>query len=72
MRKLSQKTTIILVTHHIEEVFDEITHIALIKNETIYKQGIKEEILNSENISETFGIKLKINSSKSRYFIEEI
>ncbi|WP_419763924.1 MAG: ABC transporter ATP-binding protein [Arcobacter sp.] len=72
LRKLSQKTTIILVTHHIEEVFDEISHIALIKNETIYKQGRKEEILNSENISEIFGVKLKIKSSKNRYFIEEI
>lgn len=72
LQKLSKRTTIILVTHHIEEIFDEITHVALIKNQTIYKQGLKEDILNSENISDTFAVKLKINSSKNRYFIEEI
>lgn len=72
LRKLSQKANIILVTHHLEEIFEEITHVALIKDETIFKQGKKEDILNSENISDTFGLELKINSSNSRYFIQEV
>jgi iron complex transport system ATP-binding protein len=72
LRKLSQKATIILVTHHIEEIFEEVSHVALIKDETIFKQGKKEDILNSENISNTFGVKLKINSSNNRYFIEKV
>jgi iron complex transport system ATP-binding protein len=71
LRKLSQKATIILVTHHIEEIFDEITHVALIKDQTIYKQGLKEDIINSENISNTFGVSLKIASTNNRYFIHE-
>ncbi|ADG92261.1 ABC transporter related protein [Arcobacter nitrofigilis DSM 7299] len=72
LRKLSQKANIILVTHHLEEIFEEISHVALIKDQTIFKQGKKEDILNSENISDTFGLKLKINSSNNRYFIEEV
>tara|TARA_R110002033_G_scaffold45441_2_gene88876 strand:+ start:25570 stop:26355 length:786 start_codon:yes stop_codon:yes gene_type:complete len=72
LRKLSQKANIILVTHHLEEIFEEITHVALIKDETIFKQGKKEDILNSENISDTFGLELKINSSNNRYFIQEV
>jgi iron complex transport system ATP-binding protein len=72
LRKLSQKANIILVTHHLEEIFEEITHVALIKDETIFKQGKKEDILNSKNISDTFGLKLKINSSNNRYFIQEV
>ena len=72
LRKLSQKASIILVTHHIEEIFEEISHVALIKNQTILKKGKKQEILTSENISETFDVKLKINSSNNRCYIEEI
>ncbi|MGB7401341.1 MAG: ATP-binding cassette domain-containing protein [Arcobacter sp.] len=72
LRKLSQKANIILVTHHLEEIFEEITHVALIKDQTIFKQGKKEDILNSENISDTFGLELKINSSNNRYFIQEV
>ncbi len=72
LRKLSQKANIILVTHHLEEIFEEITHVALIKDETIFKKGKKEDILTSENISDTFGLRLKINSSNNRYFIQEV
>ena len=72
LKKLSQKASIILVTHHIEEIFDEISHVALIKNQTIYKQGTKKDILTSENISETFDIKLEIASSNNRYFVQEV
>ncbi|MCK9491695.1 MAG: ATP-binding cassette domain-containing protein [Sulfurimonas sp.] len=72
LRKLSKNHSIILVTHHIEEIFDEISHIALIYNNTIYKSGLKEEILTSENISKTFGVDLVINEKNGRFYIEEI
>lgn len=72
LKQLSKMHSIILVTHHLEEVFEEITHIALIHNKTIFKRGIKKEILNSKNLSKTLGINLKINEKNSRYYIEEI
>ncbi|WP_419770529.1 MAG: ABC transporter ATP-binding protein [Candidatus Marinarcus sp.] len=72
LRKLSKKSTIILVTHHIEEIFEEINHIALIKNQTIFKQGFKQEILTSENISETFDTPLSVGQNGGRYFIQPL
>lgn len=60
LRKLSQKTSIILVTHHIEEIFKEITHVALIYDKTILKQGKKEDILTSENLSRIFEMDIHI------------
>lgn len=72
LRKISNKATIILVTHHIEEIFQEISNIALIKNSTIYKQGLKKELLNSENLSETFDCNIVLNEKNGRYFIEEL
>jgi iron complex transport system ATP-binding protein len=72
LRKISIKASIILVTHHIEEIFDEITHVALIHNNTIFKSGLKKEILTSKNLSEVFDIDLKINEKNSRYYIDSI
>ncbi|MBZ4683400.1 MAG: iron complex transport system ATP-binding protein [Fusobacteriaceae bacterium] len=72
MRKLSKKSSIILITHHIEEIFPEITHIALIHNNTIYKQGKKEDILTSENLSKIFNINIEISQENNRYFIKKI
>lgn len=37
IKKLSRKLTLIIITHHIEEIIEEITHVALICDKTIYK-----------------------------------
>lgn len=72
MRELSKYSNIILVTHHIEEIFEEISHVALMYNKTIFIQGKKEEILTSQNLSKIFEINLKINKKNSRYFFEKV
>lgn len=72
IRKLSKQASIILVTHHIEEIFPEISHVALIYKKTIYKQGKKENILTSQNLSEIFELDININKKNNRYYIEDI
>ena len=72
LKKLSSTASIILVTHHLEEIFEEIGNVALIYNHTIYKSGKKEEILTNENLSEIFDTKLSIGEKNGRYFVEEI
>jgi len=72
LKKLAKNSTIILVTHHLEEIFEEIQNIALIHNNTIYKIGQKKDILTNENLSTIFDTKLTIKEKNSRYYIEEI
>lgn len=72
IRKLSVDCSIILVTHHLEEIFEEIQNVALMYNNTIYKSGKKEDILTSENLSEIFDANVKINVKNDRYYVEEI
>ena len=72
LKKLSSTASIILVTHHLEEIFEEIENVALIFNNTIYKSGKKEDILTSENLSEIFDTNVHINVKNNRYFVEEI
>ena len=72
LRKLALNCSIILVTHHLEEIFEEIENVALIYNNTIYKSGKKEEILTSENLSEIFETNVHINEKNNRYYVEEI
>lgn len=72
LKKLSLTSSIILVTHHLEEIFEEIENIALIQDKTIFKSGKKEEILTSKNLSQTFDINLTIKKKNSIYFAEEV
>jgi len=72
IQKLSKKASIILVTHHIEEIFPEVSHVALVYNKTIFKQGKKEKILNSENLSEIFEIDINLEEENERYYIKSM
>ena len=72
IRKLSKYASIIIVTHHFEEIFPEIDNIALMYNKTIYKKGTKKQILTSENISKVFECDITLAQDNGRYFIKSI
>ena len=48
------KTTIIYVTHHIEEIIDEIKNALLLKDGKMFMQGKSKKVLNRKNLSKVF------------------
>ncbi len=72
LRKIAQERTIILVTHHLEEIFEEISHVVLIKQGRIYAQGSKKELLTNAHLSHIFDIPLRVQCEKGRYFVQSI
>lgn len=60
-------TTLILVTHHIEEVIPEIKRVVLLKGGRKAFDGSKEEILTSSNVSDVFGHPVKLSSNNGLY-----
>lgn len=73
MRLLSRSgTTVILVTHHVEEIFEEIEKVVLLSHGKIFAQGTKEEILCSENISALFDMPLCVEQHGGKYTVRAI
>ena len=72
MRSLAKEKTILLITHHIEEIFPEIKKVVLLKDGQILKMGTKEETLTSENLSEALGVNMQIGRDGDRYFIQRL
>ncbi|MDD3342538.1 MAG: ATP-binding cassette domain-containing protein [Sulfurospirillaceae bacterium] len=72
MQKLSTQTTIILITHHLEEIFEEIQTVVMIKSGEIYQRGKKEDLLNDTQLSYLFDIPLHVSCDKGRYSIANI
>jgi iron complex transport system ATP-binding protein len=66
--KLANGPTVLLITHHIEEIIDGITHVLFIKKGNVFAIGSKEEIINSESISELFNTSLKVERGNNRYW----
>ncbi|HYW33789.1 MAG TPA: ATP-binding cassette domain-containing protein [Balneolaceae bacterium] len=71
IRNIAQSDrTVILVTHHIQEIFPEIEHVLLLKDGNIAYQGIKDQVLTSKNLSAVFDHPLTLHQNGERYRVE--
>jgi len=59
--------SLILVTHHVEEIVPSITHALVLKDGSVISQGEKRRALNSLSLSQAFGADLKLRSRLGRY-----
>jgi iron complex transport system ATP-binding protein len=62
--------TLVLVTHHIEEVVPIFTHVLLLRAGKTLIAGPREEILTSAHLSATFGAPVGVRRTGTRYRLE--
>jgi iron complex transport system ATP-binding protein len=73
MRTLAQQgITLVLVTHHIEEIVPEIDRVILLRGGRVYADGDRASTLTSENLSATFGGELRVRREGDRYFASSV
>jgi len=62
-----QGKTILLVTHHIEEVLPEIQRVILLREGRVFLEGPKEEVLTTGNLSALYGAKVVVRQHGGYY-----
>lgn len=62
--------TVLFVTHHLEEIFPEITHILGLKQGRVIFSGDKETQLNTRNIISLFGEGIELRKFNHTYHLE--
>lgn len=60
------KCHVIYVTHHIEELVEDISHVLLLRDGKIIAAGPKEETLTDDLLSETFKVSVKVRWAEER------
>ena len=60
--------SVVMITHEIDEIAPGFTHVALLEGGRIVKAGPLQEVLTSENLSETFGLPLTVVERDGRYW----
>jgi iron complex transport system ATP-binding protein len=58
---------LLLVTHHLEDIIPEIDRVVLLRRGTVFADGPKTQILNSDRLSELFGITVSVSESHGFY-----
>lgn len=59
--------SLVMVTHHVEEILPSITHCLLLKDGQVHAAGAKHEVLKSENLSHIYGALVKLGRRGERY-----
>ena len=59
--------TLILVTHHVEEIVPEIERVILLKEGRVFMDGPKEEVLRSGPVSRLFGMPIQVRRHGRHY-----
>jgi iron complex transport system ATP-binding protein len=58
----------VLVTHHVEEIPPGFTHALLLREGAVVTQGLLEDVITAEALSETFGQPLTLDRPEGRFF----
>jgi iron complex transport system ATP-binding protein len=59
--------TLVLVTHHVEEIMPVFSHLLVLKNGKVLAAGEKTTVLNSKNLSSAFGTRMQLQQTGNRY-----
>jgi len=60
--------TTVLVTHHVEEIPEGITHAMLLRDGRVVTAGLLHDVIDSESLSETFGVPIGVWRRRGRFF----
>ncbi len=60
--------TMVLVTHHLEEITPIFSHVLMLKEGRCVGQGPKESLLNDRSLSDVFGMALHVERTGDRYW----
>jgi iron complex transport system ATP-binding protein len=61
--------TLVLVTHHVEEIMPVFSHLLILKGGRLLAAGPKTKMLNGKLLSDAFGDKTKLRKEKGRYVL---
>jgi len=62
--------TLVLVTHHVEEIMPVFSHLLVLQNGRVLAAGKKTDTLNSQNLSRAFGARMQLQRTGSRYALK--
>ena len=65
--KAKNAPTLVLVTHHVEEIMPVFSHVLILEKGKVQAKGQKSKTLNAVNLSRAFAARLKLRAKAGRY-----
>lgn len=65
-----ESPSLIMVTHHVEEILPCISHVFMLRGGEVLGQGTKEDCLSSQSLSVLYGAAVKLTRKAGRYSLQ--
>ena len=62
------RTTLVMVTHHIEEITRQFTHVLIMKAGRVLAAGPKDDVLTDANLRDAFDMNIELDRRHGRYW----
>jgi iron complex transport system ATP-binding protein len=62
--------TLVLVTHHVEEIMPVFSHVLMLKNGRVLATGKKAAVLHSKNLAAAFSARMRLQQTGRRYWLK--
>lgn len=62
-------TTVVLITHHVDEIIPEVQQVILLDRGTVYASGAPGEMLTADRLSALFGARLRVEKADGFYHV---
>src|SRR5271154_7031912 len=62
--------TLVLVTHHVEEIVPVFTHVLVLKAGRVLAAGVRARVLNSKTLSDAFAAQVHLSRARGRYALK--
>jgi iron complex transport system ATP-binding protein len=62
--------TLVLVTHHVEEIMPVFSHLLVLKAGKVLAAGEKTAVMNSKNLSNAFNVRMALKQKRNRYKLD--
>lgn len=63
---------LILITHHIDELIPEITHVMMMKKGKVFAEGTKMDVMSGENLSNLYDASVMLDFNRGRFSAEYV
>jgi iron complex transport system ATP-binding protein len=70
MGKTRNGPTLVLVTHHVEEIMPVFSHVLLMRDGSVLACGSKSKVMTTGLIGETFESEVSLKKNRSRYRLD--
>src|SRR5206468_2073797 len=68
LRELARSgVSLLLVTHHLEEIIPEIDRVVMLRAGTVFADGAKDQLLTEDRLSALFGLRVEVTEKGGIY-----